>query len=335
MPALYLTLFFLTAVGIAQTSGAFAADFSYKCEEKSCRIQLKGEIERGDSQKFSSIIDDLHHNGNRVHGLKLLSKGGLVSEALKIGRIVRDLAIFTDAPQSQQHFPPLPEGLIPGSQAAKEAILEYKNNSFEYFVATTLDGKRISSSLKAVEIITASGKSLEHDNDVMCASACALIAVSGLIRFGTVGVHHMYVDSENIDYVDLDSILSQSADDVENFLNEMRAPRSFFDDIVSTPSREMKWIDLYEIGSVDPILQEYAHGKCGGLTDKQSHEKLNLNLLVEHGRYFEVATNQVIERPITKAESKYLKELNSIAEASGKCKDELYIDAQLRAQGLD
>ncbi len=335
MPTRYQTLFFLTAVGIAQTSGAFAADFSYKCEEKSCKIQLKGEIVSGDAQRFSSTIEDLHHSGNRIDELRLLSKGGLVSEALKIGRIVRDLAIFTVAPQSQRYFPPLPEDLIPGSQAAKEAVLENENNSFKYFVATTLDGKRVSSSLKAVEIMTASGKSFEHDNDVMCASACALIAVSGLIRFGTVGVHHMYVDSENIDYGDLESILSQSAGDVESYLNEMRAPRSFFDDIVSTPSREMKWIDLYEIGSVDPILQEYAHGKCGGLTNKQSDDQLNLSLLAEHGRYFEIATNQVIEGPITKAESKYLKELDSISEASGKCKGELYSEAQLRAQGLD
>lgn len=335
MLALHRTLSVLFVAGISHVSAVCAADLTHKCDNDACAIQLKGEIESGDAEKFSILIEELKNTGIPVDRLLLLSKGGLVSEAIEIGKIVRDLAIFTYAPKSNRYSPPYPEGLIPGSQAAKDAVLENQNKSFNYFLITTLDGKLVTSSSKAVKIMATSGKIFEHDSDAMCASACALIAVSGLIRFGTVGLHHMSVDSENIEYDDLDNILTQSTDDVTSFLNEMRVPQSFLEDIFSTPSREMKWVDLYEVGSMDPILQEYADKKCGGLTDEQRDDELNLSLLAEHGSYFDMATMQVVERTITNAERRYLDELTLTSKTSSKCRNKLYSDAQRKAQGLE
>lgn len=335
MPSLRRTIALLIMLGNVNISPSVAAEFSYRCDDMLCYIQLKGEIERGDAEQFLSMLTQLNESGSPVERLILLSKGGDVAEALSIGRIVREAFIFTYAPQGNKYIPSLPKNLVPGTEEARDALNELKRNSFSYFTARTLDGQTISSSGRAVEIFTALGNPIEYNQDAVCASACALIAISGLIRFGTVGLHHMYVNDTEIDYDELDAILSDSTDEVSDYLAEMRAPASFLENIVSTPSKEMKWVDLYAIGSIDPIFQEYAYGKCGGLTEEQMDDQLDLELLSKHGSYFDIDTNQIIERAATIAEQEYLQELKAISERSSQCKDALYLNAQKKAQAVD
>lgn len=333
---LFRTFAFLFAIGIAPITSAIAADFSQKCNsDNSCRIQLKGNIEIGDAERFESLLSELNRAGHQVSAITLLSRGGAVSEALKIGTFVREAMITTNSPNQSTYSPPFPDGLVPGTKTAIDAIREYDRNSFTYMESLNLDGVLISSSKKAVEKMQSLGKSLTYDQDAMCASACALIAVSGLYRFGTVGVHHMYVEDKEIDFNDLDAILSQGTDDVQGYLIELRVPSSFVERMTSTPSNEMTWIDLSEIGMIDPVLQEYLYGKCGGLTSKQSSDKFYLDSLDQYGRVFDTDTNEIIVRTLTNAERSYLQDLKRISDASGKCSDELFSDAQRKAQGLD
>jgi len=334
MSAHYLKILILVASGMVQTSAVFAADFSYKCTPVSCEIQLKGAIKQRDSEKFLNILRNLKKEGRLIASLTLLSPGGDVSEAIKIGRIVRKSFIFTFSPIYSTYRPSLPENLAPGSRAKEKAIKEMLSNQFDYLAAETLDGTRISNSRRAAEVTKSLQSAIIYDQDALCASACALIAISGLIRFGTVGLHHLSVENKNIDYDDLDKILGQGNDEVATYLAEMRAPRSFLDDIVSTPSREIKWVNFHDIGSVDPVFNEYSLGKCGGLTDQQQEDRLNLDALKSIGMYFS-RQNEMIERTITKPELRYLEELEVISEAAAKCRGDLYFKAQRHAQGLD
>lgn len=336
MSILFRTLTFLFTIVIAPIPKAIAADFSHRCDgDRACYIQLKGNIESGDAEKFESLLSELNRAGHQVSSITLLSRGGAVSEALKIGTIVRDAMISTNSPGQRTYSPPIPDGLVPGTRSAIDAIRENDRNRFTYMYLSTLDGVLITSSKKAIENVQILGKSLSYDQDAICASACALIAVSGLYRFGTVGVHHMYVEDKEIDFNDLDAILSKGTDDVQGYLIELRVPSSFVDRMTSTPSNEMTWIDLIEIGMLDPVLKEYLYGKCGGLTSKQSSDEFYLDHLDQYGRVFDPDTNEIIERTLTNSERSYLEELKHISDLSGKCKDELFQDAQRKAQGLD
>jgi len=267
--------------------------------------------------------------------LTLLSRGGNVSDAIKIGRAVRKYIIFTTAPLERGFWPPIPEPEYFESMTTAEvnAFFEaYEERKFKYFVATMLNGVRISSSRRAVDLINSPDASvlyetdLIYDPDAMCASACALIAVAGLHRFGTVGVHHMYVEDRKIDFNDLNSVLGKGADEVQGYLAELRIPMSFLDRMNSTPSNEMNWIDFGRedgVDNYDPFLQEYLHGKCGGLTDKQGEDLSNLS------------TRQGVGQHITSEERRYLEELQRIRDESGKCRAGLVSAAQRKAQGLD
>jgi hypothetical protein len=333
---LFRTLTLLFAIGIAPITSVIAADFSHKCNsDNSCRIQLKGNIEIGDAERFESLLSELNRAGHQVSSITLLSRGGAVSEALKIGAIVRESMITTNSPGQSTYSPPFPDGLVPGTRSAIDAIRENDRNSFTYMYLSTLDGVLITSSKKAIEKLQILGKSLSYDQDAICASACALIAVSGLYRFGTVGVHHMYVEDKEIDFNDLDAILSQGTNYVQGYLIELRVPSSFVEKMTSTPSNEMTWIDLSEIGMLDPVLKEYLFGKCGGLTSKQSSDKFDLDNLDRYGMYVDPDTNEIKERNLTNAERSYLEDLKRTSDLSGKCNDELFSAAQRKAQGLD
>lgn len=333
MSAHYLKALALVAACMVQTSTALAADFSYKCTPVSCKVQLKGTIKQGDSEKFVNVIRNLRKDGRPIESLSLLSPGGDVSEAIEIGRIVRKSFIFTFAPLYSDYLP-LPENLAPGSRAEEKAIKKIYSNPFGYLASSTLDGTKITNSKKAAEATKSLQSAMTYDQDALCASACALIAISGLIRFGTVGLHHLSVENKNIDYDDLDKILSQGNDEVATYLAEVRAPRSFLEDIVSTPSKEIKWVNLSSIGSTDPIFREWELGKCGGLTDQQIEDRMQLLALRDIGLYFS-KQNEMIKRSITKQERRYLEELEAISEVAAKCRGELYLEAQRRAQGLD
>jgi hypothetical protein len=57
---------------------------------------IKGKINAGDAEKFAVFVIANHPFLDRVY---LWSSGGLVDEALKIGRLVRKALLFTEAPR--------------------------------------------------------------------------------------------------------------------------------------------------------------------------------------------------------------------------------------------
>ncbi|MCC0006755.1 MAG: hypothetical protein H6876_01340 [Hyphomicrobiaceae bacterium] len=66
----------------------------------SCRVALEGEIKQGDFEKFAETILQGWGLGCSHYSIVLSSNGGNVVEAIKIGRLVRELAAHTWAPSN-------------------------------------------------------------------------------------------------------------------------------------------------------------------------------------------------------------------------------------------
>nr|WP_213395152.1 hypothetical protein [Yoonia sp.] len=201
-----------------------------------------------------------------------------------------------------------------------------------YFVGTMTDRRQISNSRQLVDIATDHGWDVSFDTDAMCASACALIAVSAVRRSGgPVGLHHIYVENKDIDFSDLNSVLSSGTSKVSSFLTEMRAPSSFLDIMVSTPSQEMEWFDL---PPYDPIYQEFKEARCPGLTSMEAEVFWKLKVLRDNSRYTDTNGN-TIRRNLSNAELRYLTQLEARFENSHDCKSDLDVSTWRKAQGLD
>lgn len=91
-------IFFYTLVSAflftraAGTAGAAAIS----CADEACEtLWVSGEIVSGDALKFAQIAEK---NASSLKGVMLSSEGGLPQEAMKIGRIVREKGLFTEAP---------------------------------------------------------------------------------------------------------------------------------------------------------------------------------------------------------------------------------------------
>ena len=90
--------FFYTLVSVfllACTVGTAGAA-TISCADKACEtLWLSGEIVSGDALKFSQMVEK---KAPSLKGVKLSSAGGLPQEAMKIGRIVREKGLYTEAP---------------------------------------------------------------------------------------------------------------------------------------------------------------------------------------------------------------------------------------------
>ena len=201
-----------------------------------------------------------------------------------------------------------------------------------YFVATMIDRRQISSLRQLVDTAMDHGWDVSFDTDAMCASACALIAVSAVRRLGgPVGLHHIYVENKDIDFSDLNSVLSSGTSKVSSFLTEMRAPPSFLNIMVSTPSQEMEWFDL---PPYDPIYQEFEDARCPGLTSMETEVFWQLKVLRDNSQYTDINGN-TIRRNISNAELRYLDQLKGRDEGSLSCRSDLLVSTWRKAQGLD
>lgn len=262
---------------------------------------------------------------------------------MRIGRLVRSSLIFARTPENAitQAIYDADIDRQPSEEAHNKIVMRlYKDGLISregwelagYFVGTMTDRRQISNSRQLVDIATDHGWDVSFDSDAMCASACALIAVSAVRRSGgPVGLHHIYVESKDIDFSDLNNVLSSGTSEVSSFLTEMRVPPSFLNIMVSTPSQEMEWFDL---PPYDPIFQEFENARCPGLNAIERKDLYDLKLLRGIGFYFDTNGN-TIRRNLSNAELRYLTQLEARFENSHDCKSDLDVSTWREAQGLD
>lgn len=67
-----LALLFVAAV--VTPSAARPAEITYRCSTDRCAIQLKGDIEERDFEKFRNVVEEINSTGLPVSSLNLLSR---------------------------------------------------------------------------------------------------------------------------------------------------------------------------------------------------------------------------------------------------------------------
>lgn len=91
--AFFYTLVFVFFLAMPLRAAGAA---SIACADEGCQtLWLSGEIVAGDALKFSRVLEE---NAPTLKGVKLSSPGGLPQEAMKIGRLVREKGLYTEAP---------------------------------------------------------------------------------------------------------------------------------------------------------------------------------------------------------------------------------------------
>lgn len=307
----------------------YAAEITYECVENSCELTLKGKIEEGDSKKFESILLKINGDGKIARKLRLFSRGGSIHEGIQIGLHVRDSLIFVEAPTLKFHI----SQNAKNASSIEESRRICKAECFYYFVDLWA-ADDLTSTKRAVEAgLTIDGRKLKYDGDILCASACALIALGAVQRYGHVGLHHIYqANADATTYESLDQTLAEGSSDLRKYLDEIRAPASIVEKIFSTPSNDVAWVDLYPQHAFDRIFYEYIISYCDPLTEAESQMMVRIELLKRLGRYTNPETGEVTRRKPTEAEYDYLDYLNKKSEIYGKCEEDKSNEAQRHAQ---
>lgn len=206
------------------------------CDE----VLIKGEITLGDSKQFADFIQ-LHQPF--VERVLLWSPGGLVSEALSIGRLVRKAMLETKAPR-ETYLPPSGNGTLEGF---------------------------------AGHLMICQGKTCH------CASACFLIWAAGIKRSGNaIGLHRPSIHSAESADLSPDraaGLYRLLLKDIDEYLTGMEVPRRFTEAMIDTSSPGIRWLGFDEGKSMEdvPSISEWLNAACpkgGTYTYHGSSEKL-------------------------------------------------------------
>ncbi len=202
---------------------------------------LEGKIKAGDFDKLRSFIFD----GDGAENIFLVSPGGDLAEAMKIGRLVRQLKLTTS----------IPDKLRPASRFdskyQKEWIARYNLKD-----------------LKA---------------NYMCASACFFVFVAGIHREvagwlsdlePVLGIHRPYLSENDLRALSSDKAIAVGTRTrvvVEDYLKEMGVPAKYADQMFSAPKNEVRWIknDEFEadFNGFIPGLKDWVDARCDKRTE--------------------------------------------------------------------
>ena len=205
-------------------------------------VLLEGKIIEGDAEKFERVIKTI---GRKVNLVVLRSPGGSVSEAIKIGKIIRQLMIPTEAP----NFYFSSEGPLCGESVALNPT-----------------------------------KGAAHPEiSCVCASACFLIYASGFPRnIAYVLLHRPFIEPSvnfNLSYDDSVQAAAAAKQKVMEYMQGMGIPGRYTSTMFSTPSNAAIHIPLEEmqnyISGYPPEVEEWLMSKCKTGTTGQIGKSFN------------------------------------------------------------
>ena len=188
----------------------------------------RGPIERGDYEKVSAF---LRLNHPYVGGFNLISTGGDIEEAMKIGRTLRRYLLST----------------------VSSVRYHYENGErFEDEQPFLSDGVR----------------DICRGETCICASACALIWIGGVNRLGMIGLHRQRTEEAGfrlLSPADASVLYHKVLDRMITYMEEMEAPQSIVDETIAAPSGDIRWVDVNEETSLyeSPNIAEWIAASCG------------------------------------------------------------------------
>ena len=218
-----------------------AADLKIGYYNKTATITMVGPIVRGDYDRFRQTVGKIADEGGIVTHLYIFSPGGLVNEALNIGRLAGKLALTTVAPT----YDP--------------AVPEKRQCSFREHTSPTkfVDHKWRYDAFKR------SGNPACN-----CASACFLIWAAGAERQGNyLGIHRTFFRPQSFkedSFAVARERYVKLRKSVTSYLTEMNIPNLVINTMFSVASNEIEplapqFVRILQ-GGVE--LEEYLRAHC-------------------------------------------------------------------------
>ncbi len=238
--------------------------------EEAALMLLMGPIEKGDARRLREQIERMNEKDKYVYAIKLYSPGGLVSEGIEIGRILREYRITSLAPADYDDF---------------FACNYVSENGENYYFS-----------------------SIQSENCI-CASACALAWFGGVDRGGVVGVHRSFLPTGDkpLSFDEQEQILDNSIADIRSYLSEMRVPLSVVEELLATSSNGLSFFDAYDDDAIeeDPLWAEYIISHCGdGLSREEGLLSAEL-LLKEHNNEALTASERAAQKYLWEREREF------------------------------
>lgn len=196
-------------------------------------LVLEGKIGPGDYDKLRKFLGQKSNFDKISGGVFLASPGGSITQAMKMGRLIHNLRLATDAPSGPQTgIPKFGQSVItPGN--LKDPKANYLCASACFFVYV--------------------GGVYRNLNWV-----------------GRLGVHQPIQLESNAKKLTVDETLNLNWEVrtiVKNYLKDMDVPEKYVDIIYSTPPNEVRWISQNEFdadfGGFIPEMKNLLKSKCG------------------------------------------------------------------------
>ena len=225
----------VAVAGMLLCTGLFSAEPSAALETpKVVRgvLILEGKIESGDYITVRNFLSEPSNFKKMTGEIFLASQGGNVTEALKIGYLIRHLRLSTDAPSR-----PPPTVRSSGGEIIRPLDLTNPRN---YTCAS------------ACFLLYVAGVYREF------------------IWAGRLGIHHPQIDYKPIGTTESDLSIAtvDMRDKIKRYFEEMNVPSKYLDIMYSTPPNDVHWITQREFDSdlkgYIPQVQALLDAKCKG-----------------------------------------------------------------------
>jgi len=219
---------------VLESAGVKATDvrFGSKADIRGAEgvLILEGKIESGDYITVRNFLSEPSNFKQMTGEIFLASQGGNVSEALKIGYLIRRLQLSTDAPSR-----PPPTVRSSGGEIIRPLDL---TNPRHYQCAS------------ACFLLYVAGVYREF------------------IWAGRLGIHHPQIEHKAIGATERDLSIAtvDMKDMIKRYFEEMNVPNKYLDLMYSTPPNEVRWITQSEFDSdlkgYVPQVQALLDAKC-------------------------------------------------------------------------
>jgi hypothetical protein len=203
-------------------------------------VVLEGTIVSGDYDKLLSFVD-----ANEARSIYLASPGGSVTEAIKIGRLVRALRLETIIPVQLR-------GDLREKAAEHHKLTNPKAN---YLCAS------------ACFFVFVAGVKRDHD----------------LLGDPILGIHRPYLTDSDLKTLSGSQAIasgSQLRTMVDSYLKEMGVPAKYADLMFSVPKDEVRWIGSsdfeIDLEGIVPELKDWVEARCDTRTDVEKAAWANL-----------------------------------------------------------
>lgn len=108
------------------------------------------------------------------------------------------------------------------------------------------------------------------DEACVCASACALIALGGVRRFGTLGLHRIRIVDPAfaaLKAMDATQAYNDGLSMVRAYLKDMEVSDQLIDKMVNTSSAKISWVNVDRTFEKPPSIAEWEDANCPPLSD--------------------------------------------------------------------